>query len=98
MSDHIPIALKLNHPEILDCVLTLNECCINSTNRHKIKWSNLSLEKIQEKFVTPLLADLALFDMGELNDSKTAAEKVSWLLVDHSLSHVYPSPINLTRS
>ena len=99
MSDHLPIELKLNLPEIADCVLTLNdECCINSRNRHKIKWSNLSSEKIHEKFVTPLLADLSLFDMGELNDSKIAAEKISQLLVDHWLSLVSPSPPKRNKS
>ena len=100
MSDHLPTELKLNHPENPDCVLALyDKCCVNSRNRHKIKWSNLSSEtKIHEKFVTPPLADL--FDMGELNNSKTVAEKISQVLVHHSLSFVSPSPpkeINPTR-
>ena len=97
MSDHLPIELKLNHPEIPDCVLALNdECCINSRNRNKIKWSNLSSEKNTQEFVTPPLADL--FDMGELNNSKTVAEKISQVLVHHSLSLVSPSPPKRNKS
>ena len=47
--------------------------------------------KSTREIVTPLLTDLALFDIDELSDSKTAAGKISQLLIDHSLSLVSPS-------
>ena len=57
---------------------------------------SLFRKKIHEKFVTPPLADL--FDMGELNNSKTVAEKISQVLVHHSLSLVYLSPPKRNKS
>ena len=64
--------------------------------RQKTLWSKFSYEKIYEKYVTPLLADLSEFDMCDFVDSKAAADKISQLLIDNSLSLV-PSVVSRNK-
>ena len=92
-SDHLPIMVKLNQREFPDCTTTVSyDCCIASGKRPKIEWSKFSSEKIHEKYVIPLLSDLSEVDMCELIDSKTAADKLSKMLIDNSLSLVSSVP------
>ena len=51
-----------------------------------------SSEKIHEKYVIPLLSDLSEVDMCDLVDSKTAADKISQVLIDNSSSLVSSVP------
>ena len=55
-----------------------------------------SYEKTYEKCVTSLLADLSEFDMCHFVDSKAAADKISQLLIDNSLS-VVPSVLSRNK-
>ena len=92
-SDHLPIMVKLNQPELPDCTTTVSdECCIASGKRPKIQWLKFSSEKIHEKYVIPLLSDLSEVDMCDLIDFKTAADKLSQMLIDNSLSLVPSVP------
>ena len=92
-SDHLPIMVKLNQCEFPDCTTTVSdECCIASGKRPKIQWSKFSSEKIHEKYVIPLLSDLSEVDMCDLMVSKTAADKLSQMLIDNSLSLVSSVP------
>ena len=87
MSDHLPIMINVNQPKTPDCVRILSEECLTgSRTKRKILWSKFSLEKIHEKYVTPLLADLSEFDICDFVYSKTAADKISQLRMDNSLS------------
>ena len=85
-SDYLPIMIELNQSKIHDCAKILKE----SRSKAKILWSKFSYEKISEKYVTPLLADLSEFDMCDFVDSKATAYKMSQLLIDISLSLVPP--------
>ena len=81
--------VKLNQREFRDCTTNVSDgCCIASGKRPKIQWSKFSSEKIHEKYVIPLLSDLSEVDVCDLIDSKTAADKISQLLIDNSLSLV----------
>ena len=85
--------VKLNQREFPDCTTTVSDdCCIASGKRPKIQWSRFSSEKIHEKYGIPLLSDLSEVDMCDLIDSKTAADKMSQLLIDNSLSLVSSVP------
>ena len=57
-----------------------------------IQWSKFSSEKIHEKYVIPLLSDLSEVDMCDLIVSKTAADKLSQMLIYNSLSLVSSVP------
>ena len=78
-SDHLPIMIKLNQPKIHDCVKILDkEYFTGSRSKTKILWSKFSSEKIYEKYVIPLLADLSESSMCDfIDDSKPAADKIS---------------------
>ena len=92
-SDHLPIMAKLNQREFPDSTTTVSdECSIASGKRPKIRWSKFSSEKIHEKYVIPLLSDLSEVDMCDLIVSKTAADKLSQMLVHNSLSLVSSVP------
>ena len=92
-SDHLPIMVKLNQREFPYYTTTVSdECCIDSGKRSKIQWSKFSSEKIHEKYVILLLSDLSKVDMCGLIDSKTAADKLSHMLIDNSLSLVSSVP------
>ena len=96
-SDHLPIMIKLNQSKILDCVKILNDKYLTgSRSKTKILWSKFSSEKIYEKYVTPMLADLSEFEMCDFLDSKAAADKISQLLIDNSLSLV-PSVLSRNK-
>ena len=85
--------VKLNQREFPDCTTTVSDkCCIASGKRPKIQWSKFSSEKIHEKHVIPLLSDRSEVDMCDLIDSKTAAGKLSQMLIDNSLSFVSSVP------
>ena len=93
ISDHLPIMVKLNQREFPNCTTTVSdECCIASGKRPKIQWSKSSSDKTREKYVIPLLNDLSKVDMCDLIDSKTAADKISQLLIDNSWSLVSSVP------
>ena len=63
-SDHLPIMIELNQSKIPDCVKILNdEYLTGPRSKTKILWSKFSSEKIYEKYVIPLLADLSEFDV-----------------------------------
>ena len=86
-SDHLPIMVKLDQREFPDCTTTVSdECSIASGKRPKIQWSKFSSEKIHEKYIIPLLSDLSEVDMCDLIVSKTAADKLSQMLIYNSLS------------
>ena len=92
-SDHLPIMVELNQREFPDCTTTVtDECSIASGKRPKIQWSKFSSEKIHEKYVIPLLSHLSEVDMCDLIVSKTAADKLSQMLIDNSLSPVSSVP------
>ena len=75
-SDHLPIMIKLNQLKIADCVKILDEVyCTGPRSETKIPWLKFSSEKIYEKYVTPLLADLSEFNICDFVDSKPAAIK-----------------------
>ena len=83
-SDHLPIMVKLNHREFPDFTTTVSdECCIAPGKRPKIQWSKFSSEKMHEKYVIPPFSDLSEVDMCDLVNSKTAADKISHLLIDN---------------
>ena len=85
--------VKLNHREFPNCTATVtDECCIASEKRPHIQWSKFSSEIIHEKYVIQLLSDLSEVDICDLIDSKTAAGKLSEMLVDNSLSLVSSVP------
>ena len=76
-SDHLPITIKLNQSKIPDCAKILKEEYLTgSRSKTKILWSKFSYEKIYQKYVTPLLADLSEFDMCDFVDSKATADKI----------------------
>ena len=63
--------IKLNQSKILHYAKILKEeYPTGSGSKTKIPWSKFPCEKIYEKYVTPLLADLSQFDMGDFVDSK----------------------------
>ena len=85
-SDHLPIMVKLNQRKFSDCTTTLSdECCIASKKRPKIRWSKFSSKKVHKKYVIALLSDLSAVGMCDLIDSKTAADKLSQMLIDNCL-------------
>ena len=97
-SDHLPIMIKLNHSKIPDCAKILKEKYLTgSRSKTKILWSKFSHEEIDEKYVTPLLADLSEFDMCDFVNSKAAANKILQLLIDNSLSLV-PSVLSRNKN
>ena len=76
-SDHLPIMIKLSQLKIPDCVKILDqEYLTGSRSKTKILLSKFSYEKIYQKYVTLLLADLSEFDMCDFVDSKAAADKM----------------------
>ena len=92
-SDPLPIMVKLNQREFPDCTTTVSdEWSIAFGKRPKIQWSKFSSEKIHDKYVIPLLSDLSEVDMCDLIVSETAADKLSLMLIDHSLSLVSSVP------
>ena len=89
--------IKLNQSKVPDCEKILKEEYLTgSRSKTKILWSKLSYEKIYEKFLTPLLADLSEFDRCDFVDSKAATDKISQLLIDNSLSLV-PSVLSRNK-
>ena len=85
--------VKLNQQEFPDYTTTVgNEWAIASGKRPEIQWSKFSLEKIHEKYVIQLLSDLSEVDMCDLIVSKTAADKLSQMLIYNSLSLVSSVP------
>ena len=82
-SDHLPIMVKLNQRGFPDCTtIVSDECSIASGKR----------PKIHEKYVIPLLSDVSEVDTCDLIVSKTAADKLSQMLIDNSLSLVSTVP------
>ena len=83
-----------SHSKLPDCVKILDEEYLTgssgtgSKSETKILGLKFSSEKIYEKYVTPLWADLSESDMRDFVDSKAAADKISQLFIDNSLSLV----------
>ena len=96
-SDYLPIMIKLNQSKIPDCAkIVKEEYLTGSRSKTKVLWSKFSYQKIYEKYVAPLLADLSEFDVCDFVDSKAAANKISKLLIDNSLSLV-PSVLSRNK-
>ena len=59
-SDHLPILVNLRIPKRIPIVLNSDSQSDSGPGvKQKVHWSNFSHETVTEKYVTPLLADLA---------------------------------------
>ena len=84
-SDHLPILVNLRIPERIPIVLNSDSQSVSGPGvKQNIHWSNFSHETVTEKYVTPLLADLADLDLNQSNETETVFNTIIKLLLKHS--------------
>ena len=83
-SDHLPIQLKLCYT-VSDSVSTCDEGFKDSRSKLKIHWSKFPSETINRMYKSPLLLDLEKISMSSFTDSAAAVDKITELLISHSL-------------
>ena len=84
-SDHLPILVNLRIPERIPIVLNSDSQSDSGPGvKQKVHWSNFSHETVTEKYVTPLLADLADLDLNQSNETETVFNTIIKLLLKHS--------------
>ena len=87
-SDHLPIQLKLCYT-VSDSVSTCDkgsrEGSKDSISKLKIHWSKFPSETINRMYKSPLLLDLEKICMFSFTDSAAAVDKITVLLIGHSL-------------
>ena len=87
-SDHLPIQLKLCYTAS-DSVLICDEGSKDSRSKLKIHWSKFPSETINRMYKSPLLLDLEKISMSSFIDSAAAVDKITDLLIGHSLPLAY---------
>ena len=87
-SDHLPIQMKLCYT-VSDSVSTCDEGSRegfkDSRPKLKIHWSKFPSETINRLYKSPLLLDLEKISMSSFTDSAAAVDKITDLLIGHSL-------------
>ena len=83
-SDHLPIQLKLCYTAS-DSVLICDESPKDSRSKLEIHWSKFPSETINRMCKSPLLLDLEKISMSSFIDSAAAVDKITDLLIRHSL-------------
>ena len=84
-SDHLPILVNLRIPERIPIVLNSDsQSDFGPGVKQKVHWSNFSHETVTEKYVTPLVADLADLDLNQWNETETVFNTIIKLLLKHS--------------
>ena len=83
-SDHVPVQVEIDLPFI--SVLTLGEEVQQFTNIMKIKWNDCSSTEIDEKYVSPLIADLSEMDFSDSTSTEELIKTLTEAIVHHSTS------------
>ena len=77
-SDHLPVLVNLRISERILIVLTsYSQSDSGPGVKQKVHWSNFSRETVTEKYVTPLLADLADVDLNGSNETETVFNTIT---------------------
>ena len=84
-SDHLPITMELNYPTSSLDVIT-DDFASDLASNPKIDWSEFSQEKINEKWITPLVNQLENINTAEYLDFSDSAETITNLLLQNSVS------------
>ena len=97
-SEHLPILVNLRFPERIPIVLNSDsQSDFGPEVKKKVHWSNFSHETVTEKYVTPLLADLADLDLNESNETETVFNTITKLLLNTPI-HYFPLALIATES
>ena len=87
-SDHVPIQVDINLPFI--SVLPLGGEVQQFINIMKIKWNNCSSTEIDEKCVSPLIADLNVLDFSDSTSTEELIKTLTEAIICHSTSLAPP--------